>query len=349
MMTTDTKEHIKLLKVHANRNIGDVFDKLGISYSQRGPLMQAKCPCEHHAGDGNNDTAFSWRSDYGRWVCFTHHCERAFGNDIFGLLRSVLDVGFAGARKWLEEALADVDTAGPILETEVNARRPRLHIHEPITEDRLKFLDPDHSYLESRGFGSEVLDKHYVGVWKRIGTYMNNRVVFPVRDHQGFVVGFTGRTLLTPDEMQEQELKTGRPVAKWIHGRDYVKFPDKSKQELFITSLLFNWYNAKKHLGADKELVMVEGPLDGFRLEEAGIMNWVATLGTTFTPVQRGLLVDAGVNKIRSAYDPDIAGDGGYDKIKNIIGNLIELERVKLPRGMDPGSMTVEQIHSAFA
>jgi DNA primase len=177
-----------------------------------------------------------------------------------------------------------------------------------------------------------------------------------VRDHQGFVVGFTGRTLLTPAEMAEQEAKTGRPVAKWIHGRDYVKFPDKNKQELFITSLLFNWYRAKKQLGADKELIMVEGPLDGFRLEEAGIMNWVATLGTTFTPVQRGLLVDAGVNKIRCAYDADETlpngqnpGDDGYERIKDIIGNLIELERVALPLGKDPGSMSIEEIHRTFA
>lgn len=351
---TKTKEELKTLRVHANRNIVDILDSLGMSHSQRGPLLQAKCACAHHSGDGNNPTAFSWRLDYGRWVCFTHHCERGYGNDIFGLVRSVLEIKFAAAVKWIEASLSGVDLGANVSDSERTARQPRLHIHEPISEDRLKFLKPDHTYLAGRGFDTHILDSYGVGVWKRIGTYMTNRVVFPVRDHQGFIIGFTGRTLLTPTQIEKQEAKTGRKIGKWIHGRDYVIFPNKEKQELFITSVLFNWYRAKKRLGVDKELIVVEGPLDGMRLEEAGIQNWVATFGTTFTPIQRSLLVDAGVNKLRCAYDSDVLpngrrpGDDGWKLLTEIVGNLMDLERIQLPLGKDPGEMTVDEIRQVF-
>lgn len=351
---TKTKEEVKTLRVHANRNIVEILDALSVSYSQRGPLLQARCLCAHHSGDGNNSTAFSWRLDYGRWVCFTHHCEQSYGNDVFGLVRGVLNIKFGAAVKWIEAHLSGVDLNAEVSASEHTARRPRLHIHEPISEERLTFLKPDHAYLVGRGFDPTILDTYNVGVWRRIGTYMNNRVIFPVRDHQGFVIGFTGRTLLTLEEIEEQEKRTGYPVGKWIHGRDYVTFPNKNKQELFITSVLFNWYRAKKRLGIDKELIVVEGPLDGMRLEEAGIQNWVATLGTTFTPIQRSLLVDAGVNKLRCAYDSDILSDGrrpgdeGWKRLTEIVGNLMDLERVQLPAGKDPGEMTVDEIHQIF-
>jgi DNA primase len=350
-----TKEELKTLRVHANRNARDILDSLGIAYSQRGPLLQAKCACAHHAGDGNNSTAFSWRLDYGRWVCFTHHCERGYGNDVFGLVRSVKEITFGAAVKWVEASLDGVDLDAEVSDSERTAKRPKLHIHEPISEERLKFLKQDHTYLNSRGFRTDVLEQYNVGVWRRIGTYMNNRVVFPVRDHQGFVIGFTGRTLLTPEQIREQEEKTGRKVGKWIHGRDYVIFPNKDKQELFITSVLFNWHRAKRRLGVDKELIVVEGPLDGMRLEEAGIQNWVATFGTTFTPIQRSLLVDAGVNKLRCAYDSDVLpdgrrpGDDGWELLTEIVGNLMDLERVQIPAGKDPGGMTVNEVRQVFA
>lgn len=349
------KDDIKTLRVHAGRNVGVILDQLGIAYSRRGPLIQARCLCKQHGGDGDNPTAFSWRADYGRWKCFTHQCDRTHGNDVFGLVRSVLGLNFRDAVKWVDAALSGEDLSEPVAEHEYNATRPRLHIHEPIAEDRLKFLKKDHSYLESRGFDADVLNSYDVGVWRRIGTYMNNRVVIPLRDHQGFVVGFTGRTLLTPEEMKAESERTGRPVRKWIHGRDYVKFPDRDRQDLFITSILYNWHRAKKHLGQDRELIIVEGPLDGYALQQAGIFNWAATLGTTFTPIHRGLLVDVGVNKIRCAYDADetlpsgkTPGDDGYEAMGDIVGDLIELERVGLPIGMDPGSMTPEQIQLAF-
>jgi hypothetical protein len=43
--------------------------------------------------------------DIGKWVCWTHHCEEERGNDILGLVSSVLGSDFRDTCKWLEDAL----------------------------------------------------------------------------------------------------------------------------------------------------------------------------------------------------------------------------------------------------
>ena len=93
------------LRIKANRNITSILDKLGVTYNDRGNLIQATCPCKQHGGDGNNTSAFSWRHDIGYWVCWTHHCQDSYGNDIFGLVRSVLGLDFIGAVKWISDAM----------------------------------------------------------------------------------------------------------------------------------------------------------------------------------------------------------------------------------------------------
>jgi hypothetical protein len=158
-----TSEKVKTLRINANRNILGLLDKLGIAYSRRGPLLQACCMCKHHGGDGTNPTAFSWRTDYGRWVCFTHHCETAYGTDIIGLVRSVLGMNFRQSVQWIEEALASGELGETIVDTAVNPTKPKLRLHEPVVEDRVKFLQPDLSYLVNRGFDPVVLKRYQVG------------------------------------------------------------------------------------------------------------------------------------------------------------------------------------------
>ena len=67
-----TKSDLRLL---ANRNITFILNKLNIVFEKRDLQIQGPCPCQQHGGDGNNRSAFSFRRDYGKWVCFTHHCE----------------------------------------------------------------------------------------------------------------------------------------------------------------------------------------------------------------------------------------------------------------------------------
>ena len=350
MMTPDKKYQIKR---HANRKIDVILDKLGVAYSSKDNLIQACCPCKQHGGDGNNPTSFSWRPDIGYWICWTHHCEQKFGNDIFGLVRSITGLPFDQCVPWILQALKDenVDVNQNLAPDNAAAKANVLHVHDPVPEHNLKFLKKDYSYAKSRGFDPYILEKYEAGVWNRIGTYMHNRLVFPIRDHQGFVVGFTGRTLYEKEWFEKKGLK----YVKWIHGRHFDKFPNKN--ELFISSVLFNLHNAQKYINTKncKKIILVEGPFDGMKLEMAGVHNWVATLGTSFSAVQKSLLVKAGITDIFVAYDNDKAmssdqlgaGDRGYEKVIKTVGNLMNVRRVALS-DKDPGEMSTDEIQKTF-
>lgn len=318
----------KRLKAHACRNITYLLDKLGVDYSQTGDLIQAACPAKQHGGDGNNRTAFSWKMDYEHWRCWTHHCDDLHGGDVFGLVRSVLECTFPEAQTWVENTLKqmNVDVSEKV-EARAKPNPGKVHIHQPLEETRIGFLKPDKppQLLLDRGFDPAVLKDYQVGKWHRLGNFMHNRIVIPVRDHDGRLVGFTGRTVL-PDE----QITHDHP--KWVHGRYFDRFAG----ELKTSSILFNLHRAKDHLRMHRVL-MCEGPFDGFAFQMADVLNWVCTLGTSFQPQHRTLLIQYGVNEIITAYDPDPAGQAAHRRVCDIVGDLIRVTPMGGLEG-DPGS-----------
>jgi len=349
---TIPKKKIEQLKKHATRNAHKVFDKLGMSHYDRGDgLIQSVCPCKQHPGDRNNATAFSWRTDIGKWVCWTHHCEESRGNDILGLVSSVLGTNFADTVKWIESVMNDenVDLAADVAMPET--RRDQVFVHEPLNEDNLKFLQPKPRYLIDRGFDSGVLQKYQVGLWHRPATFMHDRVIFPVRDDEGHLVGYTGRTIHSESYFE----KKGLAYNKWVHGRHFNRWPKRG--ELSTGSILFNLHKAKNWIEPHRRIILVEGPLDGMRLEEAGIRNWVATLSTNFSAAHRTLLVKYGIRHLYVAYDQDDPAnyknniapiDKALEKMRRIVGDLFEINVVKLPFGKDCGDLTVEEAQQIF-
>lgn len=344
MLTNEEKAQVKN---HANRNISCLLDKLAMRYTSKGDgLYQSACPCQQHPGDRDNDTAWSWRTDLGKWVCWSHHCESSKGNDIFGLVSSVLGTNFGGTLEWIMKSLSEkhVDVASEVAVPEYAHRGITLHIHEPLSQDNLKFLQIDPEYLLNRGFSRDVLRSYQAGLWSRPGTFMHDRVVFPVRDHEGHLVGYTGRTIHPEEFFADKETK----YRKWIHGRHFNRWPRRG--EFFTSSVLFNLDRAKKLMDRTKKLILVEGPLDGMRLEEAGIHNWVATLSTNFCAPHRTLLVNYGVTDLYVAYDNDEnkAGEKGWERMHRTVGDLFNMHRVTLPVGRDCGDLTVGELHTLF-
>lgn len=339
----------KALRNHANRNITYLLDKLAIRYTDRGDgLIQSICPCKQHGGNRDNTTAFSWRPDIGKWVCWTHHCEEHRGNDIFGLVCSVLGTNFKDTAKWIESRLAEksIDLTQDAAPLENLYRGTALHTHEPIKEDNLKFLKIDPEYLLRRGFSKDVLRDYQAGLWQRVGTFMHDRVVFPIRDHDGFLIGYTGRTIHPESYFQEKGLK----YVKWTHGRHFNLWPN-ANDRLLVSSLLFNLNRAKRCLGQHKKMILVEGPLDGMKLEMAGIHNWVATLGTTFCANHRTLLVKYGVTDLHVAYDNDEethAGERGWDRLQRVVGDIFNVHRVAIQDAHDCGELSIDQLHFVF-
>ncbi|QKT05277.1 DNA primase [Mycoplasma sp. OR1901] len=93
--------------------------------------------------------------------------------------------------------------------------------------------------------------------------YFQNRVTFAIRDNNGKVVGFSGRTL-------DPNVKS--------------KYLNSPETRLFKKSkILYNYYNAKEFIRTKKEIIIVEGYFDVIALYKSNIKNAVALMGTALS------------------------------------------------------------------
>ncbi len=115
------------------------------------------------------------------------------------------------------------------------------------------------------------------------------RVMFPIKDVHGAVVGFTGRVLVETD-------KTG---AKYVNTPQTPVY-DKSR-------VIFGLDRAKGEIRSTKKTVLVEGQMDVIACHQAGMTNVVATSGTAMTEQQVTLLKRYG-DTFLMAFDGDAAG-----------------------------------------
>jgi DNA primase len=114
-----------------------------------------------------------------------------------------------------------------------------------------------------------------------------HRLMIPIFDSYGHVVGFGGRVLLSTDN------------PKYLNSTDSEVFA-KGK-------MLFNFRNAVSEIRKQNRVIVVEGYLDVISLAQAGIDNVVATLGTAITSDQIHLLA-RNTENVYFCYDADEAG-----------------------------------------
>lgn len=338
-MTFDAKR----VKAYAEHEINYIVDCLyaeamdqledRLFYQRRGNKIMGQCPCTEHGGDRSGQQSFSYNLEIKLWACWSHHCEKNYGGDIIGLVRSIKNLSFKDSLSWLSSKLEKCGGFTP----SVIQEKPRSPIARIVIDElRLKFLVPKYDYLIKRGFDPVILRQYEVGVWERPGTFMHNRIIFPIRDELGSLVGFTGRTLYSTEEADRLEEK------KWKHGRFY----DRHVENWPGGQYLFNLFRAKRHLGPEKKIILVEGPLDGMKLEEAGIHNWTACLGCSMGKAHKDLLVEHGVNRIDLALDPDEAGDKACLRIMKEFQDHFHFNRVRLSQ--DPGACSLEELKRAW-
>jgi 5S rRNA maturation endonuclease (ribonuclease M5) len=170
------------------------------------------------------------------------------------------------------------------------------------------------------GFAPEGIDEPYRAKRKDFA----GRIVFPVRDADGNLVGWSGR-LATDDEAL---IKTHN---KWMHKLDFDK-----------GFVLYNFNNAKEHIRQSKELIILEGPWDVARLWSYGIHNVVAVMGSSLTPEQLSLAITYAI-KIKVFLDPDGAGKTGARRICDQIKRYVDTYTITAPAGKDPDELTHEE------
>lgn len=158
-----------------------------------------------------------------------------------------------------------------------------------------------------------------------------NRLMFPIRDRRGRVIGFGGRVIDAD----------GTP--KYLNSPETPIF--HKGQELY------GLYQARKANRRLERILIVEGYMDVIALAQFGIHNAVATLGTATTPDHLRQLVRS-APEIVFCFDGDRAGkEAAWRAAENalpILGGNFELKFMFLPQGQDPDTMVREQGAEVF-
>ena len=157
-----------------------------------------------------------------------------------------------------------------------------------------------------------------------------DRIMFPIRNARGQVIGFGGRVM---DQSEPKYLNSPEtPVFRKGHE-------------------LYGLFEAKQNPGRPKQIIVVEGYLDVASLVQYGVENVVATLGTATTTENLRRLTRL-TDKILFCFDGDRAGRAAAWRALEAAlaygGGTLELKFLLLPEGDDPDSFVRSKGADAF-
>jgi len=221
------------------------------------------------------------------------------------------------------------------------------------------------SYLKERGFREEIIKRFQLGyspekrdafakeavaakynpelllktglVVNRPDSYRGDhlqdnyrgRIIFPVHNHSGKVLGFGARMLRSNDK-----------------GPKYINTPEN---EIYVKSkILYGSYFARQAIDKTDECLLVEGYTDVISLHQAGIENTVASGGTSLTTEQLRLIKKY-TNNLTIVYDGDAAGvKAALRGLDMALEEGLNVKLVLVPDNEDPDSYVNKVGPSAF-
>ena len=311
--------------------------KAGARYSGRCPFHEERTP------------SFSVNPADKLYHCFG--CGK--GGDVITFVRETESLDFAEAVEWLAERFRvklEYEETSPQIE-ESRKRRDRLH---DVLDQAASFYErhlwestagaPVRAYLESRGLGEPVCREFRLGLSPGTGLaqkaqqkgftreellgagltnargndYFPPRLMFPLADARGRIVGFQARKLLEDDPLRGK----------------YVNSPEG---ELFHKSaILYGLHLSRTAIAKQERGVVVEGNTDVIALRQAGFEPVVASMGTALTERQLKELQRL-ARRLYLCFDSDAAGEEATLRGMELATSLgFDVRVVTLPKGQDP-------------
>ena len=284
----------------------DIKDKIDLLDFLRGYVelrpagKNFKALCPFHK---EKTPSFMVSPDRQSWHCFGACNE---GGDVIKFLMKYENIEFFEALKILAEkagvelggyahdqrqfdALYAINAAAAEFFSDILAREEaapvlRYLYERGLTDETIKTFrlglaptasDVLNRFLTKKGFAITDIERAGLVFKTERGTYWDRfrgRIMFPIANHFGKVVGFTGRILPNPSN---PELVEGPAVAKYVNSPETPIF-QKSK-------LLYGFYKTKEAIRETKSAVLVEGQMDFLMVYQAGVKNAAAISGTAFT------------------------------------------------------------------
>jgi DNA primase len=294
--------------------------------------------------------SFSVSPEKGLYYCFG--CGAA--GDAVSFVEETEGVDFVGAIEWLAQRFnvpLDYEQASP----EQDARRRRRDRLYVVLDAAASFYErylwesqsgaDARAYLASRGLQEEVCREYRLGLAVRGATlarkavergftqqelsgaglvnrrgndYFQGRLLFPIADARGRVVGFQARKLREDDPVQAK----------------YVNSPEG---ELFRKGdLLYGLDRARTAIAREERALIVEGNTDVLALRQAGLGPVVASMGTALTERQLKELSRL-TRKLYLCFDADAAGEAATLRGMDLAAAQgFDVRVVALPPGTDP-------------
>jgi len=296
--------------------------------------------------------------------CFGCHA----GGDVFKFIQEYEHIGFLDAVKRLAERagipleMEDDPRAG-------EKRREKdalLKVHEQLAQRWHSVLlndaagQPARDYLQARGVSAEAVEafrlgfapgdwedtvnwakaqKHDPRVMEQAGLVASKdgrqygrfraRLMFPIHDEQGRVIGFSGRVL-------EADVK----------GAKYVNSPETP---LFHKSkVIYGLDKARRPIIAAESVLICEGQLDTIACHMAGIENVVAPQGTALT-ADHARVLKRYANEVILCFDSDTAGQAAAVRsLDGLLESGLAIRVMTVPAPHDPDSFIRDEGAEAF-
>lgn len=340
-------------------NIQDVIGGY-VKLEKAGINMKARCPFHNE-----RTPSFFVSTTRQTWKCFG--C--GLGGDIFTFVQEMEGVEFYDALKELaQKAGVELKKEDPIIRTERNRTQEVLELAAKYFQVQMGSKNGQlvREYLNERGLKDETMKAFQIGYAPlrsdqfvqlvkakgyspedgvragillksdRDGSYFNRfrgRIMFPIFNAQGAVVGFGGRK---PSE--DLAKKMGRQIPD-----DLAKYINTPQTALYDKSrTLYGFDKAKTAIRAKDACIVVEGYTDVIMAHQAGYENVVAASGTALTDEQLHL-IGRFTKNITTSFDMDVAGDSATRRGIERAQALGFAVKVAMPQGgKDPADVILD-------
>ncbi len=318
------------------------LDKAGANYKGRCPFHNEKTPSFFVSPDRNSYYCFGCQAK-GDIFTFVQEFE---GLDFVGALKVLADRAGITLDQFSRGEKTEKDRLFSVLEQALFFYQKKLSEHKPAE-----------IYLQNRGIIDSTIEHFRIGYapldWRQLFDFLTSkgvtpqdmlqvglikqkegtkdtyydtfrgRIMFPINDSSGRVVGFSGR-ILVADETSPK----------------YLNSPETS---LFNKSeILFGLDKAKKDIRLKDYSILVEGQMDLVMLHQVGITNTVASSGTALS-IEHLTKLRRLSNRIIMAYDGDEAGFAASNRSAQLALSLgMDLKVATMPKGKDPADMALE-------
>ncbi len=332
----------KILEIRSKANIVEIISEY-VPLIQKGKNYFGVCP--FHDDHNPSMSVSPEKQIYTCFVCGAH------GN-VFSFIMDYENLSFVEAVKIVGNKVGvKVDVEVPRINKNINEKQKKMFniydIANKYYQNQLNTSEGKRAreYLKNRDIDDDIIKEFEIGLSTKslltdllikkgysdkellesgitssnndkIYDTFSNRIMFPLYDIEGKVVGFSGRI---------------------FDDSDNSKYVNSKESEIFKKSkIIYNYHKAKDYARREKYVIITEGFMDVIALYKRGIKNVVATMGTAITSEHIGLIKKISSNVVL-CFDGDNAGEKATISCSNeLIKNNVMPKIIRLRDKLDP-------------